>query len=87
MPLQQVTAPTKEMAAKRKLQFSDYNKVESEVADADVHGIVTSLSPVKKSRGGNNYYVGEVCDGRKKLRFVGFSTNQQKQLHELKEKK
>ena len=65
------------MAAKRRLEFSDYDKVENEVAEADIHSIVTSLSPVKKSQGGSKYYVGEVCDGRNKLRFVGFSTSQQ----------
>ena len=72
---------------KRKLEFLDYNKVESKVGDADVHGVVTSLSPPKKSRAGSNYYVGEVCDGEKKLRFVDFSNSQQKQLLQLKEKK
>ena len=75
------------MATKRKLEFSDYSKVETEVNNADIHGVVTSLSPLKKSRIGSNYYIGEVCDGKQKLRFVGFSTSQQKQLSELKEKK
>ena len=74
------------MATKRKLEFSDYIKVETEVNNADIHGVVTSLSPLKKSRVGSNYYIGEVCDGKQKLRFVGFSTSQQKQLSELKEK-
>ena len=72
------------MAAKRKL-FSDYSKVESEDPNADIHGVVTSLSPIKKSRIGSNYYIGQVCDGKQKLHFVGFSTSQQKQLNELKD--
>ena len=74
------------MATKRKLKFSDYSKVETEVHNAD-YGVVTSLSPLKKSHVGSNYYIGEVCDGKQTLRFVGFSTSQQKQLGELKEKK
>ena len=76
-----------EMAAKCKLEFSDYSKVESEVTNANIHGMVTSLSPIKKSRVGSNYYIGQVCDGKQKLRFIGFSTTQQKQLNEMKEKK
>ena len=75
------------MATKRKLQFSDYTKVENEVGDADVCGVVTSLSPPKKSRSGSDYYVGEVCDGKRKLRFVGFSNSQQEKLHQFKEQK
>ena len=75
------------MAAKRKLQFSDYSEVNSEASNVDIHGVVTSLSPVKKSRAGSNYYISQVCDGKQKLRFVGFSTTQQKQLTEMKEKK
>ena len=75
------------MATKRKLEFSDYSKLEIEANNADIHGVVTSLSPVKKSRVGSNYYTGQVCDGKQKLRLVGFSTSQQKQLDELKDKK
>ena len=38
-----------EMAAKCKLEFSDCSKVESEVTNADIHGMVTSLSPIKEA--------------------------------------
>ena len=59
--------------SKRKLEFSEYDKVQEEV--------VTSLSPLKKSRAaGSQYYDGEVCDGTEILRFVGFSSVQKKQL-------
>ena len=39
----------------------------------------------KKSRGGSNY-VGEGCEGKRKLRFVGFSNSQQEKL-QFKEQK
>ena len=68
------------MAAKRKLVFSDYDKIDKEsmIASASIHGIVTHVSPVKVSKKGNNYFHGEVTDGRTSLRFVGFSAGQQR---------
>ena len=38
------------MAVKRKLEFEDYAKVNEEVGSADIHGVVTSISPLKKSK-------------------------------------
>ena len=71
------------MAAKRKLEFEDYSQVKEEVGNADIHGVVTSLSPLKKSKKGNNYYHGQLCDGKQSLRFIGFASNHQKILEEF----
>ena len=73
------------MAAKRKLEFEDYSQVAEEAGSADIHGVVTSLSPLKRSKKGNNYYHGQLCDGKQSLRFVGFASNQQKMLEEFLE--
>ena len=37
------------MAAKRKLEFEDYSQVNDEVGSADIHGVVTSISPIKRA--------------------------------------
>ena len=68
------------MAAKRKLEFEDYTQVTDEVGSADFHSVVTSISPLKKSKEGNTYYHGQVCDGKQSLRFVGFASTHQKLL-------
>lgn len=73
------------MAAKRKLEFEDYSEVTEEAGSADIHGVVTSLSPLKRSKKGNKYYHGQVCDGNQSLRFVGFASNHQKMLEEFLE--
>ena len=73
------------MAAKRKLEFEDYSQVAEEAGSADIHGVVTSLSPFKRSKKGNNYYHGQLCDGKQSLRFVGFASNQQNMLEEFLE--
>lgn len=73
------------MAAKRKLEFSDYSKVESEAINADIHGVVISLSPIKTSWVGGNYYICQVCDGKQKLCFASFSTTQQKEMEEKRQ--
>ena len=51
---------------------------------ADFHGVITSLSQLKISRGdGNQNYVGEVYDETQTLRFVGFSQVQKKHLDDF----
>ena len=75
------------MATKRKLEFEDYSKVCDEVGSADLHGVVTNLSPIKKSKKGNMYDHGELSDGKRSLRFVGFASTQQKILHDFLEKR
>lgn len=72
--------------AKRKHEFVDYEEIDcisdEEIGSAIVHGVVTHVSPVKVSKKGNNYFHGEVSDGKKALRFVGFVPRQQEQLKE-----
>ena len=44
---------------------------------ANVHGVLASVSSVKKGRK-QNYFKGKVSDGNSKLWFVGFDSKQQK---------
>ena len=72
------------MATKRKLEFDDYSEVVEPSTSANVHGMITCISPVKIAREtGNNFFDGEVCDGNRKLRFVGFESPQHKLLNDL----
>ena len=72
------------MAAKRKLEFDDYSEVVEPSTSANVHGMITCISPVKIAREtGKNFFDGEVCDGTRKLRFVGFESPQHKLLNDL----
>lgn len=64
------------MAVKRKLEFDDYSNMTDEAESANIHGIVTKLSPVKKSKNDIYYYDGQICDGKQSLRFVGFDSSQ-----------
>lgn len=66
------------MARKRPVEKIDSFEVESldavdkPVLSANIHGMITSLSPVKKGRM-RNYFDGTVSDGTSKLRMVGFN--------------
>lgn len=66
------------------LEFAEYNEVE-EAGVASIHGVMTHLSPVKKSRKGNNYFHGQVCDGVNSMRLVGFATLHQRALQDFLE--
>lgn len=75
------------MAAKRKLEFDDYSEMTEELGSADVHGVLTQLSPIKKSKRGNTYYHGRLCDGKHSLRLIGFATSHHRNLNDLLENK
>ena len=58
------------------------NDVESPLASATVHGVITSLSPIKKGRSAN-YFDATLSDDTAKLRLVGFNASQQKTIKEF----
>ena len=60
-------------------ELDHLDAVEKPIANASVHGAITSLSPVKKGRN-TNYFDGTIADERTKLRLVGFSSDQQRKL-------
>ena len=67
--------------AKRSLQeFLDLSCVEKPSQHAKLHGIVASVSPMKKSKSSCSYFDGQLTDGTHKIRVVGFDDEQQKKL-------
>lgn len=61
------------MAMKRKLE--EFNLCDlKECRSAIIHGVVTELSPVKRSKRDDNvkYFSGQLCDGKISVRVVSF---------------
>ena len=75
------------MARKRGFEeIENFEEVDKAISSANVYGVVTSLSPVKKGHK-SNYFEGTVSDGNSKLWLVGFDARQQKRMDEFKVKK
>ncbi len=73
----------------RKRQFDEVDKfdsVDKPMSSASVHGVLTSLSPVKKGQK-SVYFDGTVSDGNSKTRLVGFSLKQYKMMGDFRSKK
>ena len=69
---------------KRPREVSDFSKIgEEAVSSATVHGVITSLSPIKKGRS-SKFFDGKVSDGKKSLRLVAFSERQLESMQEFK---
>ena len=74
------------MARKRNIHdVENLDKLDNPIPKANVHGMVTSLSPIKKGRT-CSYFDGTLADGTKKVRIVGFSTTQRTQMTSYMEK-
>ena len=76
--------------AKRKLEvteFDDVSSVDAPSRNAKIHGILTALSPMKKSRT-CQYFDGELSDGKKNMRLFGFDSARgvRRKLEELQGK-
>ena len=55
-------------------------------ADPEVECVLQSLSPMKKSKKGNDYYTGMGSDGKKSICFIGFDSHTNKQLMSYRRK-
>lgn len=76
------------MASKRLLdEFDSLDSVESPTKAAKLHGVVTSLSPMKSSSGKTAYFEGHLTDETTSLRMVGFNTLQQKEIAAFQDQK
>lgn len=74
---------------KRKHEELDVHEVESldePLSTVTVHGVVSSLSPIKKGSK-SNYFDGSVSDGKSKVRLVGFRPSQRMQINKLMQDK
>lgn len=67
-------------------EVDNFDEISKEIPSASVHGVLTSISPVKKGRK-QNYFEGTVSNGSSKLWLVGFDTKQQKQMADMMSKK
>ncbi len=67
----------------KRIEYADVTSVveESEGYSATVHGMVTSVSPMK-GKSATKFFDGYVTDGATKLRFVGFNVDKAKQLEQ-----
>ena len=74
------TACTSGYGRKRHIEEVDrLDLLQQPLANASVHGAVTSLSPVKKGRN-SSFFDGTMYDGHRQIRLVGFLPGQQKNL-------
>ena len=69
------------MACKRKLEYFDVSEAK-ESSNAVVDGVVTDLSPVKKSKKDDSvkYFSSEVSDGKTRLRVICFQPQLREKL-------
>ena len=61
-------------------ELDQLDGIEEPIASANLHGAITSLSPIKKGRN-TSYFDGSIADESKKLRLVGFNSDQQRKLN------
>ena len=77
------------MSQKRKFReddiFDDIVSVNEPSSSATLHGVVTSLSPMKKGKS-CEYFDGSLSDETANIRFVGFSTSVRRKPLQHKEK-
>jgi hypothetical protein len=73
------------MACKRKADVSEVK----ESKNAVVHGVITELSPVKKSRKNESvkYFSGQLCDGKDSVRVIYFEPCLREKMSDCFEKK
>lgn len=73
------TSPRKRTSSQ--VEFEELSSITEPENKAVVHGIVTSLSPMKSDS--KKCFDGYLSDGRKKIRFVGFQQEKQDKLAEI----
>ena len=70
--------------AGKKREYSDLSSCDP-CDDAHLHGIVTSLSPMKKSKSNCSYFEGVIADSKGSMRVFGFDSTVHRRLAEVKE--
>jgi hypothetical protein len=61
-------------------EFGSVSEISSATKFAKVHGVIKSVSPMKKGASGCSYFDGNLSDGESSLRIVGFDTKIQQKL-------
>ena len=71
---------------RRAEEIDDYSNIgESEHENANLHGVMRNLSPVKRGKRAS-YFEGHMSDGTSRMRVVGFKAEQRKKLLDFSEK-
>ena len=67
------------MAVKRRVdEFDNVSSVLQPSPNAKIQGVLTVVSPMKRSRSCNkSYFDGEICDGRASMHLIGFHSGVQ----------
>ena len=68
------------------MDFSDVASVEEPADSASVHGVVTFLSPVQKSKRGTDYFNVTLSDATTSCKDVSFKEAQQAKMKDSMEK-
>ena len=68
--------------AKRKLEIEDVEDMKEPVPTASVHGIIQTISPIKKGQS-SDYFEGKFLFNDHSQKFVGFKKHQQTKLKQL----
>lgn len=74
-------SPRKRTKSQVAIEFEDLSLIKEPETKATIHGVVTSLSPMKKDS--KKCFDGYMSDGRKKMRFVGFQQDKEAKLAEF----
>ena len=67
------------------MEIEKVSEIKSPARIAKVHGSVASLSPMKLSFKGTNYFDGQLSDGENSIPLVGFDTKIHQELENLKQ--
>ncbi len=68
------------------VEYEDLSNIESPENNAKVHGVVTSLSPIKPNAK-RPYFHGYISNGSTKMRFVGFNSAKEKLIEDHSKQK
>ena len=63
--------------------FDTLAEICNPTANAKVTGVITSLSPIKKSKGNISYFDREISDGKASIRLFGFDSSVNRKLDEV----
>lgn len=68
------------------VEYEDLSTIDSPDSSAKVHGVVTSLSPIKLNAR-RPYFEGYLSNGPTRIRFVGFNGDKEKMIENFSKKK
>ena len=71
---------------KEAFEVPSLDSIDKPMSNANIHGVITSLSPIKKGRN-RNYFDATLSDGTAKLCLVGFNSKQQSTMTDLMQKR